>query len=137
MDTVPARAVIPSPTVVIDGQAQPRPAPGDAIVAAALVHPDIAEALRILGRRPLDWVELYKLIEIIKKNIEPIELHKTGWVISPQLNRFTENANRQELVGPTARHARLKGSKGSLPLPLGEAQELIRGIVADWINSLS
>jgi hypothetical protein len=124
-----ARVVMPPVGVVINGQAQPRIAPGDA-------YPEVAEVLRILGGRPFDWAEIYKIYEIVQDDIKPRKLHETGWITKAELSRLKENCNRAELGGPTARHARMGGAAGSAPLEIKQAREQIRAVAMRWIESL-
>ncbi len=76
---------------------------------------DVAEVLWQFAIRPLGWVEIYKVFATIKASIKPVKLDTTGWVTRKDLSRLTENCNRPELGGPTARHARLAGHLGSDP----------------------
>ncbi|MEV5561241.1 hypothetical protein AB0L44_47060 [Nonomuraea wenchangensis] len=136
VETVVARASVGTPTVMINGAPQPRTSPADVLTRAAAAHADVAEALRLFATRPLGWVEVYKIFEIIKANIKPTGLDTTGWVTRKDLNQLTENCNRPELGGPTARHARSAGRPGSQPLTIEKAQELISAIARRWAESL-
>ena len=59
----------------------------------------------------------------------------TGWVLNKDISRFTGTAQRSELIGDEARHARLKGTPPSNKMLFSEAKNLIRTIVENWIYS--
>jgi hypothetical protein len=74
-DTAHIRAHVFAAGVVIsaDGQAVQAPTPpAPKYIQLATQHPDVADALAILGRQePLDWFDLYKLYEIVRDNVDP------------------------------------------------------------------
>lgn len=122
-------------TATVNG-VQSRRAPGDAVLSKAATHPDAAEVLELLASRPLDWVKIYKIYEIIKTAMGLKNLRRAGWVTLKELNQLTENCNKPELGGPAARHARTTGELGSDPLPIGQAREMIRVITRRWLETL-
>src|SRR5262245_54716561 len=65
--SIVSRVRVPSPTIIIDGQVQPRVSPAQMFMEVALADPDVAEVLR-LSAGPLDWVSMYKVWEIIRDN---------------------------------------------------------------------
>ncbi|WP_062436427.1 hypothetical protein [Herbidospora daliensis] len=93
--------------------------------------------VRQFASQPFGWVEIFKVFEIITANIKPVGLDTTGWVTRKDLSQLTENCNRPELGGPTARHARLAGQPGSQPLAIEKGRELINVITHRWVESLS
>lgn len=94
---------------------------------------DAKEALYILGRaRPGGgWVDLYKVFEIIRHNIRPDDFVSRRWVARADLNTFTPSANRPDVSGLSARHARLPGGPPTRTMTLPEAQLLIARLSRD------
>jgi hypothetical protein len=143
-DTVVARAHIPSPTIVVSGgeaHSPARPLPtGRTFVELARTDPNVAEALRLTGTaKSLGWVELYKLYEIVVDDVDGGRqgIVVSGWTTSAKLDAFKASANRPDVSGIGARHARMKGAMPSRTIPLPEAEDLIRRLVRDWLPSLS
>ena len=104
-------------------------------------HSDVAEALDILGKQnaSLDWVGLYKLYEIVRHNVgnEDALLAK-DWVPRADIKAFTVSANRPDISGGEARHARMPGPppKSTRVMALSEAQHVIPTLVSHWLDSL-
>jgi hypothetical protein len=123
--------------VGVDGQEPPTPpAPGPGCVQLAETHKDVAEVLDILGNADpaLGWVELYKVFEIINDNARGCV--EQGWLSGNQVSVFRGSANRKEVSGELARHARYKGSAPSKTMTLPEARKMISGLVMRWLDWL-
>ncbi|MDX3185550.1 hypothetical protein ABT358_22150 [Streptomyces sp. NPDC000341] len=101
---------------------------------------DVAETLEILGRSSvsLTWVDLYKVYEIVRGNVGgDKQLKATQWVSSGDLSAFTASANRPDVSGSEARHARATGT--GLPkrtMTLAEGEAFVRSLVLAWWNYL-
>ncbi|MFJ3777548.1 hypothetical protein ACIPX0_38240 [Streptomyces sp. NPDC090075] len=133
--------------VIVTGGGQPEkpksppPPEGPPYIQLAANHPDVAEALEILGKPSvsLNWVDLYKLYEIVRSNVgDEKALKATQWVSSGDISAFTASANRPDVSGSEARHARATGA--GLPkqtMNLAEGEAFIRRLVEAWWNSLS
>jgi hypothetical protein len=78
-----------------DGEPVPRPpSPWLDRLAFATTHPEAARVLVIMGRvEPLDWVALFKVHEIISRDIEPSKVHELKWATSTQDSAFRVSAN--------------------------------------------
>jgi hypothetical protein len=66
--------------------------------------------------------------------------YQRGWVTRDQISTFTASANRREVSGDLARHARLKGDPPRRTMTLGEARQLIGALVTrrlDWLRESS
>ena len=101
----------------------------------AQTHSDVAEVLDILGNvEPPDWSDLYRVHEILLDNVP--QFYEHGWVTRDQISTFTASANRREVSGDLARHARLKGDPPKRTMTLAEARQLIRGLVITWLDWL-
>jgi hypothetical protein len=105
-------------------------------VQLARTHPDVAEVLDIFGNADPapDWSDLYKVHEILLDNVP--DFYKRGWVTKDQISTFTASANRKEVSGDLARHARLKGDAPKRTMTLVEARQLIFGLVTRWLDWL-
>lgn len=126
--------------VATEGDQPPAPAsppPADpGYVQLAEAHPDVAEVLDILGKADPapGWIELYKVFEIINDNAKGCV--KRGWLTRDQVSVFRGSANRKEVSGELARHARLKGDLPSRTMTLVEARPLISALVTRWLDWL-
>jgi hypothetical protein len=124
--------------VAVDGQEPPPPpaAPGPGYVQLADSHPDVAEVMDILGKADPapDWVELFKVFEIIDDNAKGCI--SRGWLSRNLVSVFKASANRKEVSGELARHARYKGDAPPRAMTLAEARQLISGLVTRWLEWL-
>lgn len=136
-DSVETRSRVNSVTVSVGGeQPPPPPAPGPGYAQLAQTHPDVAEVFDILGNADPapDWADLYKIHEIMLDNVP--EFFERGWVTKDQISAFTASANRKEVSGALARHARLKGDPPKRIMALVEARQLIGSLVVTWLDWL-
>ena len=136
-DSAEVRARANPVTVSADGkQPPPPPAPGPGYVQLAQIHPDVAEVLDLLGNADPapGWAELYKVHEILLDSVPGF--YQRGWVTRDQISTFTGSANRSEVSGDLARHARLKGDPPRRTMTLGEARQLIGALVTRWLDWL-
>ncbi|MEU1027976.1 hypothetical protein [Streptomyces mirabilis] len=133
--------------MVGDGEAStsqpqtPLPVPeGLPYMRLALSHPDVAETLEILGKPSvsLTWIDLYKLYEIVRDNLGNEQALKANkWVPDGELSAFKASANRPDVSGSGARHARMGGGPPKQTMNLAEAEAFIRMLVMAWWNSLN
>jgi len=136
-DTAEVRARANPVTVSMGGKPPPPPpAPGPSYVQLAQTHSDVAEVLDILGNADPapDWSDLYKIHEIMLDNVPGF--YQRGWVTKDQISTFTASANRKEVSGDLARHARLKGDRPKRTMTLVEARQLIGSLVTTWLDWL-
>jgi hypothetical protein len=137
VDTAEARARANPVTVSVDGaQPAPLPAPGPGYVQLTQTHPDVAEVFDILGNADPapSWAELYKILEVLLDSVP--EFYQRGWITRNQVSAFTASANRREVSGELARHARLKGDPPKGTMTLVEARQLIGSLVITWLDWL-
>ena len=125
--------------VLVNGAPVPEPPPkGPRYVKLAEQDPDVADVLRVLGQPgPLDWYDIYKVWEIVEQAIGGSkQVEARGWATEADINRLTASANHPGISGDEARHARMKGSPNpSRVMTMGEADALVRRLVANWIES--
>ena len=105
-----------TPTVTVtrpDGTVVPDPpSPWPARTRLAESNPDVAELLEIMGQntQPLNWIDLRKVYEIIEHPIGERTLVRRGWATRRQIKAFGSSANRPDVSGKDARHARVSGN---------------------------
>ena len=115
-----------------------RPAdPVKAWLAAAESSDDVARALRLFEGREHDWVELYRLLEIVEASVSRKGITDAGWATKKQLERFRRTANSLKAAGAAARHGREHTQPPPQPMPLNDARELIRRVVRQWLDTES
>lgn len=117
----------------------PPPPEGPPYLRLASSHPDVAEALEILGQPnvSLNWIDLYKLFEIVRDSVGNEQaLKRKGWVPDGEISAFKASANRPDVSGSAARHARMGGGPPKLKMNLAEGEAFIRKLVVAWWNSL-
>jgi hypothetical protein len=107
-------------------------------LALAEANSDVAEALEIMGRvDPLGWVELYKVHEIIRDAIAPKKIPEIGWATRAEDSAFTASANRADVSGSDARHARNSGAPPTRTMSLGEGRLFVSDLITKWLGSLT
>jgi len=135
VDTVEVRTKVSALVVRQGGHVVEPPAPpSDAWMTVAAGDADAREALAIWGSRPRDWVNLYRLYEIVRSRADIVA---NGWATENALSRFTRTANDPALGGPEARHGRVATGSQPKALPLDEAVALFERVLTAWMTSLS
>ena len=108
---------------------------------AAESSEDVARVLRLSAGREHDWVELYRILEIVKASIgrNGTTITDAGWATRGQLERFSRTANSPdpEAAGDAARHGHSKEQPPPRPMILNDARELIRQVVRQWLDAES
>jgi hypothetical protein len=98
-------------------------------------NPAVAKALRLRDKGGLDWVELYRLYEVIESDTPQTAIVGNGWATRAVIRRFKHTANSPSVLGDQARH----GKEGSLPpadpMELSDARALVGQILEQWILS--
>jgi hypothetical protein len=140
-ETVVVRSRVGTPSVTVTnsgGVVQvPRPPPGPQRAALAATHPDVTEALIIMSQPvALGWGELYKVFEIVRDSVRPNKLDKSGLASARDLKAFSASANRPDVSGADARHARMSGDALNYHMSLSDGRQFISDLVRAWIDSL-
>ncbi|MFE3269738.1 hypothetical protein [Streptomyces sp. NPDC059215] len=142
--TMEIRARMSATGVVTAADQSPPPPPpppqGPMYMELIKAHADVAEVLDILGRPSVSmtWVDLYKVYEIVRHNVGSDKALKgKGWVPDSDISAFTGSANRPDVSGSEARHARLPGAFPKRTMTLAEGEAFIRTLVVAWWDSLS
>jgi hypothetical protein len=88
------------------------------------------------GVQPLGWVELYKVHEVIRDAIQPKKTYELGWATKADDSAFTGSANRADVSGDEARHARNSGPPPTRTMSLAEGRSYISDLVMKWLDLL-
>ena len=90
----------------------------------------VAMILRIVGRRPLTWTDLYNIYETIEDDVEPV---RAGWTTRAEAKRFSRTANTTA-AGDDSRHAASDDPPHPRPMLLDEAVWFIQNLTAMWLT---
>lgn len=96
---------------------------------------DVAKVLRLFSR-PLDWVNLYRIYEVIESDAGG-GIHKIvrkGWATNKEVKSFKHTANNPGATGDDARHGKQTTQPPPRPMSLSEARSLVKSIFQKWIE---
>jgi hypothetical protein len=86
----------------------------------------VTEALTIMSQPvALGWIELYRVFEVVRDSVKPNRLVNTGLASADDLKGFTASANRPDVSGAEARHARMSGEPPMQHMSLPEGRQFI------------
>lgn len=103
--------------------------------ALAASHDSVANVLRLLGTTDLDWVNLYRVLEIISADVGGLHVVAAkGWASKRSIALFKHTANSPGALGLDARHGAETTTPPPKPMPLSEARSLVRSIVHAWLR---
>jgi hypothetical protein len=83
----------------------------------------------------LGWVELWKVYEIVWESVKPARIERLAWMPAEH-STFGASANRPDISGASARHARMGGSPPKHRMTLTEGRQFVSQLVTAWLNSL-
>jgi hypothetical protein len=114
----------------------PPPPRSVAITRLALGDQSVAKALRLFGNGATDWVDLYRLHEVMEADVggERKLIHR-GWGSARQLKRFKHSANSVTVAGNAARHGAEPGDPPKNPMSIDEAQAYVSYVLHAWFAS--
>jgi hypothetical protein len=96
----------------------------------------VAKALRLIAASELDWVNLYRLYEVIEEDIGGMEgIVKAKWVTKESIKRFKHTANSPASIGDASRHGKESTTPPRNPMELSEARALIELILHSWLRT--
>lgn len=106
------------------------------LVELARRNKNVADVFRLLGAAyQLDWVDLYKLLEIVKSDVEGEDrIVQEGWATRRELGALRASANRADVSGDEARHARDVGDPPARTMQQAEARSFVLRLVNNWIE---
>lgn len=135
VDTIEARSHVFADR--IGGEAamtsQPDPTPID----RAAKYPAVGEVLNLFGSPDgLTLSNLYKIFEVIRDDMGGgTGLTNSGLSDMKPMSAFTATANRPDVSGTEARHARMSGSPPRTAMTVDEARAYIRDLADRWIQT--
>lgn len=107
-------------------------------IGVALQKDSVANVLRILESKPHDWVNLYRIFEIVASDVGGMDkISEMKWATKSKMRLFKHTANSPEAVGLEARHGVQSEQSPKQPMKIFEAQTMVKSIVRDWINAKS
>lgn len=92
----------------------------------------VANVLSVLGTQPAQWVNLYRVYEIVGEDSGGIE--RRGWATAATLRNFKHTANHPKSAGLDARHGRMSQKPPKKPMLLSAAKSLIYSIILAWLR---
>jgi len=100
----------------------------------ALKDPLVAKALRLRDKGGLDWVQLYRLYDVIEGDMPQSTLVQNGWASKKDIRRFKHTANSPGVIGDEARHGKEGHQPPANPMSLSEARSLVDHILKQWLD---
>jgi len=128
---VRVRSRLKAHLIVKDGEVQEifQADPISEFITTALHDENVATVLRLLGDHPKDWVNLYRIFEVVEDDAGGIrKIAKKGWATKKAIKRFKHTANF------VARHG-TKINPPKNPMTPSEAESLIKTIINSWVQS--
>lgn len=105
--------------------------------ARSAVRPHVVEALGIMGQPGiLTWADMYKVYEIVRDETKPRSLEEFGWATASEVSAFTASANRPDVSGSGARHARMAGDPPKQRMGEEQGRAFLSRVVTAWIDAL-
>jgi hypothetical protein len=95
----------------------------------------VQKAFRLFGVQHHNWVSLYRIFEVIEKDVGGINtISNNGWVSKEKLKVFKHTANSPGAIGDNARHGKESSFPPKNPMLLSEARSLIEMLFHQWIK---
>jgi len=136
-DTVTVRVSVGDVHVLADGTVKAPPqSAASRRVGRAASDPAVSEALEVIGDADVDWPRLYKVYEIVKDDVGgQSDVDSLPGVSSAERSAFSASANRPDVSGDGARHARMGGDRPKQTMTLAEGRDFIGRLVDAWIST--
>jgi hypothetical protein len=98
----------------------------------------VANVFRILSSGALDWVNLYRIFEIVAASAGGVDtIASNGWAAKDSMSLFKHTANSPRAVGLESRHGASSNQPPARPMTISEARSLIVSIVHAWLRAKS
>lgn len=82
-----------------------------------------------------NWVNLYRIYEVIEENIGGKEkIEDLGLASKTRIKLFKRTANSPQVLGCKARHGHKKHTPPKNPMSLNEAKALIKNLIIQWVK---
>ena len=92
----------------------------------------VAKLLTLLGQE-LDWVNLYRIWEVIQED-QGRKVFEKKWASEEVAGRFEQTANSYGAIGEASRHGHEKIPPPRQVMKLDDARALILGIARKWLE---
>ena len=113
--------------------------PADPVVGwvnAGLGSETVARVLGLFASKPLDWVNLYRILEVVESDMGGLKsIAQQGWATRAGLKRFKHSANSPSAIGDDARHGKEPTQPPADPMTLSGARSFIETIVHKWLRT--
>lgn len=104
--------------------------------ALAQKNAAIADVFRVIATGTLDWVNLYRILEIVSSDVGgPDAIDANGWATKASIKLFKHTANSPSALGLDARHGAETTLPPKHPMAISEARALISSIIHAWLRS--
>lgn len=101
----------------------------------ALSDDAVANVLRIVSSGTLDWVNLYRIFEIITADVGGLDaIANNDWATKTSMKLFKHTANSPGALGLDARHGAESTQPPPKPMTISEARSLMNSIVHAWLR---
>ena len=95
----------------------------------------IAKVYRLIALKGDDWVNLYRIFELIRDDVGgESEIKALGWASGNKIDLFRGAANHPGVSGDDARHGVLASPPPSRSMDLPQARTFIKGLVHAWLE---
>ena len=112
----------------------PPPTPARLWPGLAQGNQNVADVLRLLAPDDLDWMALYKVVEVVRADVGgTTTIFGNGWVTEDEWKRFGTSANHPEASGDMARHARMPGHPKQT-MALAEGRRFVLELAGAWLR---
>ena len=132
--SIGARGKVGAVTVSAGGEVVPQPIPEEKWAPLALRDEDVREALVLWGARPHNWMNLYKIYEVIEDRADIVG---EGWATRAEIRTFKHTSGHPEVAGEESRHSRVDTQPPKKPMSPAVAEALIGRILKAWMDSLA
>lgn len=95
-------------------------------------EPDVKQLLGLCGKGPMNWVDAYRVFEVIENACGGIVAK--GWASKREINCFKHTANHPKAIGDCARHGVLKTDPPAKPMSREEASALMTRIIKSFLD---
>lgn len=104
--------------------------------SVALSNDAVANVFRIFAGGTLDWVNLYRIVEIVASDVGGLDaIDANGWATKSSMRLFKQTANSPGALGLDARHGAETTQPPKHPMTISEARSLVNSIVHAWLRS--
>jgi hypothetical protein len=93
-----------------------------------------AKVLRLLGQPALDWVGMYRILEVVEDAVGRPTIQ--SWVGKKRLGLFRHTADSVSAIGDEARHGKERTDPPARPMSKHEARRLTLHVVELWLRSI-